>query len=148
MKDSIDGYLARKYKVTSVMGARLDSIADDATIIVAMIGLFVLKPAFITQEYFSLILLLILFLIQVTSALIRYRRFTSFHTFLAKIAAVLQGTFLILAFFLPNPPYPLFYAAITVTALDLIEETIMVLLLPKWEADVKGVYWILMRGKK
>lgn len=129
------------------MGARLDSIADDATIIVAMIGLFVLKPAFIKHEYFSLILLLILFLIQVTFALIRYHRFTSFHTVLAKLAAVLQGSFLILAFFLPNPPYPLFYAAVTVTALDLIEETIMIQLLPKWEANVKGLYWILKRGK-
>ena len=33
--DMIDGYLARKFKVTSVFGARLDSIADDLTIVAA-----------------------------------------------------------------------------------------------------------------
>lgn len=129
------------------MGAKLDSIADDLTVVAALIGLFVLKPAFIRQEAFSLIGLFILFLVQVTFALIRYRKFTSFHTWLAKLAALLQGVFLILAFFLPEPLYPLFYAAVTVTALGLIEETVMILLLPQWETDVKGIYWILKRGK-
>src|SRR5687767_4320299 len=45
--DAIDGYLARKYKVVSVMGAKLDSLGDDLTVIVGVIGLFVLKPDFI-----------------------------------------------------------------------------------------------------
>lgn len=145
--DAIDGYLARKYKVVSVMGAKLDSIADDMTVVASLIGIFVLKPAFIKQEYLSLILLLALFVIQVTMALLRYRKTTSFHTYLAKLAAVCQAAFLILAFFLPDPPRILFYLAVVVTALDLIEESIMIWLLPEWEADVKGIYWILRRRK-
>jgi CDP-diacylglycerol--glycerol-3-phosphate 3-phosphatidyltransferase len=145
--DAIDGYLARRYKVVSVMGAKLDSIADDVTVVAALIGLFVLKPAFIKQEYLSMILLAILFVIQVTLALLRYRKPTSFHTYLAKLAAVCQAAFLILAFFLPDPPRALFYIAVTVTALDLIEEIVMILLLPEWKADVKGIYWILKQRK-
>jgi hypothetical protein len=58
-----------------------------------------------------------------------------------------QGSFLILAFFLPDPPEVLFYAAVAVTAIDLIEEIILVFMLPKWQVDVKGIYWVL-RGKK
>jgi CDP-diacylglycerol--glycerol-3-phosphate 3-phosphatidyltransferase len=145
--DAIDGYLARKYKVVSVMGAKLDSIADDVTVVAALVGLFVLKPAFMKQELLSIILLFVLFAIQITSALIRYRKPTSFHTYLAKLAAVCQAAFLILAFFLPYPPRALFYIAVIVTALDLIEEIVMILILPKWEADIKGIYWILKRRK-
>lgn len=146
--DAIDGYLARKYKVVSVMGAKLDSIADDLTVVAATIGLFVFKPAFIKEEYGWLILLLVLFVIQITLALVRYKKPTSFHTYLAKIAAVCQGIFLILTFFVASPLYLLFYMAVLMTALDLAEEIIMILLLLEWEADIKGVYWLLKKKKR
>lgn len=146
--DSIDGYLARKYKVVSVLGAKLDSVADDLTVVAGIIGLFVFKPAFIKDVYVWLIVLFALFVIHVTLALVRYGKPTSFHTYLAKIAAVCQGVFLILAFFVPSPLYPLFYLAVVVTALDLIEEIVMILLLPEWEADIKGIYWLPKRRRK
>ena len=46
--DAIDGYLSRRYKVTSVLGSRLDSMADDVTIIAAFTGLLVFKSGFIS----------------------------------------------------------------------------------------------------
>ena len=145
--DSIDGYLARKYKVASVAGSKLDSIADDLTIVVAVTGAFVLKPEFMNGQLALLISLFALFFSQVVMALVRYGKVSSFHTYLAKAAALLQGSFLILLFFLEEPPALLFYIAAVVTALDLAEEMILVLLLPRWQADVKGLYWVL-KGKK
>jgi uncharacterized protein (TIGR02284 family) len=141
--DAIDGTLARKFKVVSVLGAKMDSIADDLTVLVSMIGLYVFKPDFFAQYYIYFLILLVLFVLQVAAALIRYRRFSSFHTWLAKLAAILQGSFLILMFFLPEPLMPLFYAAIAVTAIDLIEEIIIVFILPEWRTDVKGIYWVM-----
>lgn len=66
----------------------------------------------------------------------------------AKAAAVLQGVFLVLLFFLPNPLYELFYAATLVTAFELMEEIIVTFWLPKWRTNVKGLYWILKAEKK
>lgn len=146
--DAIDGYLARKYKVVSVMGAKLDSLGDDLTVIVGVIGLFVLKPDFINTELIWLVAIFILFVIQVVSAFIRYGAVTSFHTYLAKLAAILQGFFLILAFFMPEPTRALFYIAVAITALDLVEEIILTFLLPKWKANVKGIYWVLKQKPK
>lgn len=146
--DAIDGFLARKYKVTSVMGARLDSIADDMTVLMAIIGVFRLKPEFIQQELVLIIILLALLVIQTVMALVRYGKISSFHTYLAKIAAVLQGSFLILLFFLPEPPLTLFYIASAVTILELLEEMIMVAVLPEWKANVHGLYWALKDRKK
>jgi phosphatidylglycerophosphate synthase len=146
--DLIDGYLARKFKVTSVMGTRLDSIGDDLTVLVAVIGLFVLKADFIKEQKLIFIGLLALFLIQVAYAFKRYRKMTGFHTWLAKTAALLQGIFLLLVFFTHQPIMPLFYAAAIITMLQLIEEIILVHLLSQWQANVKGLYWVLKNNKQ
>ena len=143
--DAIDGYLARRFKVNSVWGAKLDSIADDLTIAVAIVGMIVFKPGFLRQEITIVILLLILFVLQTSLAFARYGKMSSFHTYSAKAAAIVQGIFLILLFFLDNPVYSLFYIAAGVTMIDLVEEIILVWMLPEWKTDVKGLYWILRK---
>jgi len=143
--DFIDGFLARKFGVASAFGSFLDSIADDLTILAAIIGVFVLKSQFINDNIVIVSVLLLLDVFQTIFALIKYRKISSFHTYLAKVAAIFQGAFLILIFFLAQPFYLLFYVAAIFTALDLIEEIILVIILRKWEANVKGLYWIFRK---
>ena len=145
--DLIDGYLARKFKVTSILGTKLDSIGDDLTVLVGLTALFVLKAEFIKQHIIIFIILLALFLVQTTYALIRYRKMTNFHTYLAKTAALFQGVFLILVFFTEEPSLILFYAATIVTMLELTEEIILVDLLPQWKTNVKGIFWVLKNNE-
>jgi len=145
--DLIDGYLARKYKVASILGTKLDSIGDDLTVLVAMIALFVTKPEFIKQEKIIFMVLGSLFLIQVSYAFTRYGKMTSFHTYLAKAAAILQGVFLLLVFFTDKPAMVLFYAAAFITILELIEEIILVYLLPEWKTNVRGVLFVTRKKK-
>jgi CDP-diacylglycerol--glycerol-3-phosphate 3-phosphatidyltransferase len=146
--DLIDGYLARKFKVTSILGTKLDSIGDDLTVLVGLIALFVLKLEFIKQHIIIFIILLVLFLVQITYGFIRYKKMTNFHTYLAKTAALLQGVFLILVLFTEEPSLILFYVAAIVTMLELTEEIILIRLLPKWQANVKGIYWVLKKTNK
>lgn len=143
LTDAIDGYIARKYKVISSAGAVLDSIGDDLTVLVAIIALVIFDPSFLRREILPVVLLCALYVFQILAALIRYGRLTSFHTWLAKIAAVSQGAFLILTFFLSAIPHFLFWLAVILTALDLTEEIILVFLLPKWQSDVKGLFTVL-----
>ena len=63
--DLIDGFLARKYKVSSVLGTKLDSIGDDLTVLAGVIALLVTKTEFVIQQKFIFILLLVLFVAQV-----------------------------------------------------------------------------------
>lgn len=140
--DLADGFLARRYGVSSAAGALLDSIADDLTVAVGIVGLFYIRPQFFGEQYPILISLAILYLLQVTMALIRYGRVSTFHTYLAKAATLFQGSFLILFFFTLSPIRPLFYTAALITALQLIEEIVLVLLLPRHKTNVKGLYWV------
>jgi CDP-diacylglycerol--glycerol-3-phosphate 3-phosphatidyltransferase len=146
--DLIDGFLARRYKVASILGTRLDSIGDDLTILVAMTGLVIVKPDFIIQEIVIFGILFFLFVFQISYSFIRYGKMTNFHTYLAKTAALLQGIFLLLVFFTDEPSKPLFYAAAIVTMLELIEEIILVRLLPEWEANKKGLYWLIKKKSR
>ncbi|MGZ5189479.1 MAG: CDP-alcohol phosphatidyltransferase family protein [Flavisolibacter sp.] len=140
--DAIDGLLARKYKVSSVLGSRIDSIADDLTILMAIIGLLIFEPGFVQHQLEWIISLLSLYMLQNIIAFIRYGRISSFHTYLAKLATILQGIFLILIFFLPDWPLGLFHLAAIVTILDLAEEIVLVIIIHEWKSDVKGLYWI------
>ena len=141
--DLIDGYLARKLNVQSSFGARLDSVADDLTVLAGIIGMYLFKRTFFDEQLMLLVVMLGLFLVQTVIALFRYGKTTSFHTYLAKIAAILQGSFLILLFFLEQPPYLLFYLAAFITTLELLEEIIITFMLPEWKTDVKGVFHVM-----
>ncbi|MBL0340483.1 MAG: hypothetical protein IPP71_05885 [Bacteroidetes bacterium] len=41
----------------------------------------------------------------------------------------------------------LFYLAMILLIFDAIEESIMVLLIPEWENDIKGIYWLWKRKR-
>jgi CDP-diacylglycerol--glycerol-3-phosphate 3-phosphatidyltransferase len=146
LTDAIDGILARKLKVVSVTGSRLDSIADDLTVLMAVVAIFIFKPEFLRQQGLLVLVMLGLYLVQLALALFRYGRLSSFHTYLAKAAAILQALFLVLFFFLPEEPVFVFYAAAAVTILGLAEEIVLVILLPRWHTDVKGLWWIKRQG--
>ena len=145
--DAIDGWLSRRFGTTSVFGSRLDSIGDDLTVLAGIIGVLIVEPAFLWDRWVSVAILLGLLIVQVSYALLRYGKLTSFHTYLAKLAAVAQGVFLLAFFFFPDARTWLFVVAYAITALDLLEEIVMVALLPQWEADVKGIFFI-RQGKK
>ncbi len=140
--DLIDGVLARTFKVTSILGTRLDSVGDDLTVLVAILGLGVLQPQFFIEQWTLLLPLGILFLLQTGFALYRYGKITSFHTYLAKLAALAQGVFLLFFFFFEIIYYPLFYAAAFITMAELAEEIIIVWLLPQWKSNVRGIWWV------
>ncbi len=143
--DAIDGIIARKSKTVSVLGSRLDSIGDDLTFAVAVTGLVITRPEFISEQWLIITSLFALFLIQLLMALFKYGKMTSFHTYSAKSAAILQAVFLLSSFFSENIFYPLFYAACAATAIDLIEEIILVRIIPVWKTDVKGLHWVLKK---
>jgi phosphatidylglycerophosphate synthase len=148
LTDAIDGPLSRRYKVTSVFGSRLDSVADDATVLASTLALWIIYPDFIRSEWVVLVGLLALFGIQMIAALVAYKKVTSFHTYLAKTAAVAQAVFFMMIFFDVGPVHFSFYVASLITALQLLEEILLVILLPEWKADVKGLYWALrLRGE-
>jgi len=140
--DAVDGILARKYKVTTRRGARLDSLADDLTVTVAIVGLVAKDWLFLAARAQLVAGLLLLYFSELLFGLVRYGKITSFHTWLAKAAAVIQAVFLCTFFFYDAVKW-LFDLAVALTALELIEELVMIALLRKYLVNVPGLIWAL-----
>ena len=147
LTDLVDGELARKYKVTSLLGSRLDSIGDDLTILVGITGVFYFRYAFMTDHLYFILGLLLLHLIELFFALIKWGKITTFHTISAKVSMFFQSMFICSALFFAEISYFLFFSAVIITAIDLLEEIMLIAILKNWEANVKGIYWVMKRRK-
>ncbi|WP_272023010.1 CDP-alcohol phosphatidyltransferase family protein [Olleya namhaensis] len=142
LTDAIDGYLARKLKITSPRGSQLDSFGDQVTLLIGLIGLFVFEDVFIKSNLVIIIIAFIPYIIQMLIAYYKYGKATAFHTYLAKISAIIQSAFILSSLFF-SPEYALFYIMIGFGLLETIEEIILIFMYPNWASDIKGIYWAL-----
>lgn len=139
--DAIDGYLARKLKITSARGSQLDSIGDQLTLLAGLAGLLVFESEFIRANLLIIILAFIPYLIQLAMAFKKYGKATAFHTYLAKASAILQAIFILWALFF-GPVYWLFYFMIGLGILETLEEISLIIIHDKWVSDVKSIFYL------
>jgi CDP-diacylglycerol--glycerol-3-phosphate 3-phosphatidyltransferase len=138
--DMIDGYLARKLKITSPRGSQLDSFGDQITLIVGVIGLFFFESDFMKENLLLILIAFVPYGIQMLIAFKKYGKATAFHTYLAKLSAITQGVFILWLLFF-GPIYWLFYFMIILGLLETIEEIALIFMYDEWVAGVKGFYW-------
>ena len=89
VSDMLDGYFARKLHQVTEFGARLDSWADMATYAMMILGLNLIWPVIFEQQLIYLVAATLSYILPVIVALIRFSSFPSYHTWGAKLAAVL-----------------------------------------------------------
>jgi CDP-diacylglycerol--glycerol-3-phosphate 3-phosphatidyltransferase len=142
LSDILDGAIARIFRLRSQLGAFLDSIADLLVLLIAMSGIVVFQGAFLAAHYVPLIFVVALHLAEFSAALLRYGRISSFHTILNRIAAYALGIF-IMSLLIWGYRGWLFDATIVLMVLACAEEIVLLFLLPRWQSDVRGLYWIL-----
>ncbi len=140
--DAIDGFIARKLKITSARGSQLDSYGDQMTLVVALIGLLVFETTFMRENFVLIIIAFIPYILQMIIAFRKYGKATAFHTYLAKLSAIVQAVFILWLLFF-GPVYWLFYSMIVIGILETAEEITLIFMYDKWVAGVRGIYWAL-----
>lgn len=140
--DMIDGFLARKLKITSPRGSQLDSFGDQLTFITGILGLLIFETDFIKENYVIILVVFVPYIIQMIIAYLKYGKATAFHTYLAKTSALIQGVFILWVLFF-SPVYWLFYTMLIIGLLETIEEITLIFMYDKWASDIKGIYWAL-----
>lgn len=140
--DMVDGFLARRLNISSSRGSQLDSIGDQITLLVAFIGLVVFENQFIRVNFQWILVPFVLYCFQMIIAFNKYGKATAFHTYLAKISAIIQAIFILCLLFF-KPVFWLFYTMIFIGIIETIEEILLIYLYPNWVAGVKGYYWAL-----
>ncbi|MBZ9623862.1 CDP-alcohol phosphatidyltransferase family protein [Clostridium sp. FP2] len=120
--DIMDGFIARKTVTTSILGAKLDSMAD---MIMTGVLLFVLYPIVnpTTETVIWIISIAIIRLASMVIALKKYKTFASLHTYGNKITGIVLFIFPILL------PYVhrnvLMYIICAVASISAIEELLI-----------------------
>ncbi|MFD0761216.1 CDP-alcohol phosphatidyltransferase family protein [Lutibacter aestuarii] len=140
--DMIDGFLARKLNIASARGSQLDSFGDQITFAIGLLGLFVFEYEFLKKNYLLILIAFLPYVIQMLLAFIKYKKATAFHTYLAKLSAIVQAVFILWLLFF-EPIYWLFYGMIILGVLETIEEITLIFMYDSWVTGVKGIYWAL-----
>ncbi len=145
--DAIDGFLARHLKISSPRGSQLDSMGDQITLVIGLIGLFVFENDFIKENLILIIIAFVPYIVQMIIAYLKYGKATAFHTYLAKLSAVVQSAFILWSLFF-SPEYALFYIMIGIGLLETFEEITLIFMYDNWASDIKGIYWALKDKKR
>jgi phosphatidylglycerophosphate synthase len=146
LSDIADGLIARIFSFTSKLGSRLDTLADTLLWIAAVVGIWQFHPELVSGYWLVVVLVLGLWALEHIVALLRYGRLTSFHTYATRAGAYALGIFIMSLFLWGLHPW-LLYLAASLSILGNIEELIIIVLLPIWTSDVRGLYWVLRKHR-
>lgn len=148
LSDIADGYIARKFKMETEIGAKLDAFADLLVYILAIWGIIEFKWNDISKPQYAIIFFVFLslyFLPKIVS-LIKFKETPSLHMISSKVVGYIHGAFIITLFWFGFNAFS-YYFAMTAGILTCIEQLIIVILLPEPRVNVKGLYWLLKDKK-
>jgi len=145
--DLLDGWLARRYGWVSRLGAVLDSVADMSIVLVTLLAIVRLHPEVFVHYGWFVWSIVAMWTIAILAGLLRYRRFASFHTELARVGITLFGVFVLVLFFHGFVPWVLL-ACGSVCFLAGMETLVLVLLLKEWTPNLRGGLYAVWRRSR
>lgn len=143
MTDAADGFIARKFRLESELGAKLDSMADWVIYSVISIAAWWLWPELVKRELFFVTLVIVSYTVPVVWGLIKFGVFTSYHTRSVKLAAGLMG-FTVIVLFAGGPVWP-FRVAAVICVVAALEEIAITTVLRKQKHDIPSLWHALKR---
>lgn len=144
--DVLDGYLARRLNQLTDLGARLDSWADLTTWLALPFCGWWLRPAALMPELPWLAAGLGGYVASVLVGWWKFRRLIAYHTWGAKLLSWLAGA-AVVVFFAGGPGWVL-RALTPLVLLSALEEVVITLVLPRWQANVPTLWhaWQVRRN--
>lgn len=140
--DALDGFLARRFKVTTKLGARMDSMADDFLFTVSIIAMVHLHTGVIIENLYMIAGMLFIFLVKMIFLYFKHNKLISgMHTYLTKAAALSQAVFFLhCIFYAPNNT--LFDVMAVTTIAAIAEEIIIICAFRDLKQNIKGLFFI------
>ena len=149
LSDIADGWIARRFKLQSASGARLDSFADLLTFSLGIWGVLRFKWAIVSQPAHAAAFFVFLgfYALLMLTGWLKFGRQPSLHLYSFKAAAYLQGG-CIVSMFLIGFQSAFYYFVLVWGTLACIEEIAVLVVLTEPRSDVKGLYWVLKENRR
>ena len=138
LTDVIDGFLARRLKLTSALGAHLDSWGDFVIYVSMAACAWILWPQLTAEVLFHYTLILISILLPAGIGLVKFGKLTGYHTWSVKIAVLVTfaGYILLYAGIAAWP----FVLASWLCVIAGAEEILITLVLRRERTDVRSLW--------
>jgi len=140
--DFLDGFIARRFKMETQIGVKLDSWADLGTYILAFIAIALFKWPEIRPYALMLYVFAGILALSYILVFVKFKGLAGLHTYMFKVTGYMQGAFIISLFLWGFYLLP-YYICLAWGTLACIEEIIIILILKEPKMNVKGLYWIL-----
>ena len=137
LTDWLDGRIAVIFHQRSMLGARLDSLADAFMYAALLLGIVLLHPDFVAAESLTISVMMASYAVSLVTALVRFGRLPAYHTWAAKSCWLFVSVGAI-AIFLHGPLW-LPRLAMLVVLFTNVEETLITLALDRWRANVPSI---------
>jgi len=147
LSDALDGWIARRWNLRTEFGARLDSAADTATYVAALVGVFAFEAAALAPHLPALYAFIAFLALSTLAPVLKFGRPGAYHLTLFKLTAVVQ-TVAILWLFYVDFNVPLFYLAMAVGILACLEDLAVTLLLEAPVADARSFFALLRQRRR
>ncbi|HHP7235273.1 MAG TPA: CDP-alcohol phosphatidyltransferase family protein [Desulfobacterales bacterium] len=140
LSDAVDGFVSRRLYYTSDLGTRLDSWGDMATYLTVPLCAWWLWPELLQKEIFFVGMVVAAYLIPITAGLLKFHRLPSYHTWAAKIAAVVMSVAVLVWFTTEEPG--LFRFAAVLQSIVACEEVLITWHLAALQGNVKSLWHV------
>ncbi|MBQ7335678.1 MAG: CDP-alcohol phosphatidyltransferase family protein [Clostridia bacterium] len=147
LTDVLDGYIARKTKTTSELGAKLDSIADLLFYAVMLLKVFpMLWELLPTGLWITVAAVLAVRLCAYITAFAKYHRFASLHTYMNKLTGA--AVFLVPFLLLTPIPLPLCWCVCGIAVLSSMEELLIHIFRTEYHSNAKTLFEIFKKSRE
>lgn len=137
LTDVLDGYLARKWKVQSDLGAKLDSFADLIMYLCITISILLILSKEVIQFIPGVILIIVVRVINLLLVAIKFHTFAIIHTIANKATGL--GVFLLPLFALAKW-FPAIWILIGIGVFSAVEENIILMKAKKLNLNQKSFF--------
>ena len=141
LSDALDGLAARLTGQVTEFGATLDSWADVIIYLTIAICSWWLWPTVVKQELVYVALIIASYLLPAVVGIAKFGSFTSYHTWMVKLAAAAMALTLYVLF-LSGVVWPFRMAAL-LCAVAAVEEIIITLILNEKHSNISSLWRVL-----
>ena len=142
LTDVLDGYIARKYKLESKLGAKLDSLGDYTFFLMLVLYFFIWRLNLIEDNSIFIVLVIMVRLSSLVVCWIKNKKVYSLHTIANKVTGLLLYVGILIEILIERKDMIVFLLVISL--ISALEELMIMITIKEPDSNIKS---ILTRGK-
>ena len=137
LTDVLDGYIARKYKVESKVGAKLDSLGDYTFFLMLVLYFFIWRLNLIKDNSIFIVLVIMVRLSSLVVCWIKNKKVYSLHTIANKITGLLLYVGILVEILVERKDILVFLLVISL--ISAIEELMIMITIKQPDSNIKSI---------